>query len=174
MAGPCLKQEPVLALPIFPGRRQPSIVGRNELNYRVRNGNGWTLALISTNLLVADFVSLASAFRPKLTLSVPPRLPRQTLRWFGFGVEVTSFYVIRSCRRTNCIILYSVPLVKPLFLRSRACFSRAPIEAQRSWFDGTGEKLPPQLRSRTVRRGFVPSGNFELVTRTGFEPMLTA
>ena len=43
----------VLALPIFPGRRQPSIVGRNELNYRVRNGNGWTLALISTNFIVA-------------------------------------------------------------------------------------------------------------------------
>ena len=42
---------PVLALPIFPGRRQPSIVGRNELNYRVRNGNGWTLVLISTNYL---------------------------------------------------------------------------------------------------------------------------
>ena len=43
----------VLALPIFPGRRQPSIVGRNELNYRVRNGNGWTLALISTNYLLS-------------------------------------------------------------------------------------------------------------------------
>ena len=41
----------VLALPIFPGRRQPSIVGRDELNYRVRNGNGWTLALISTNFM---------------------------------------------------------------------------------------------------------------------------
>ena len=164
----------MLALPIFPGRRQPSIVSRNELNYRVRNGNGWTLALISTNLLVADFVSLASAFRPKLTLSVHPRLPRQTLRWFGFGVEVTSFYVIRSYRRTNCIILYSVPLVKPLFLRSEACLSRVPIETQRSGFDGTGEKLPLRLRSRTVRRGFVPSDNFELVTRTGFEPMLTA
>ena len=40
---------PVLALPIFPGRCQPSIVGRDELNYRVRNGNGWTLILISTN-----------------------------------------------------------------------------------------------------------------------------
>ena len=39
----------VLALSIFPGRRQPSIVDRNELNYRVRNGNGWTLILISTN-----------------------------------------------------------------------------------------------------------------------------
>ena len=42
----------VLALPIFPGRHQPSIVGRDELNYRVRNGNGWTLALISTNLFI--------------------------------------------------------------------------------------------------------------------------
>ena len=44
-----LISRPVLALPIFPGRRQPSIVGRNELNYRVRNGNGWTLTLINTN-----------------------------------------------------------------------------------------------------------------------------
>ena len=53
----------MLALPIFPGRRQPSIVGRSELNYRVRNGNGWTLTLINTNCeLVADFVSFASAF----------------------------------------------------------------------------------------------------------------
>ena len=41
----------MLALPIFPGRHQPSIVGRNELNYRVRNGNGWTLILISTNYM---------------------------------------------------------------------------------------------------------------------------
>ena len=39
----------VLALPIFPGRLQPSIVGRSELNFRVRDGNGWTLALINTN-----------------------------------------------------------------------------------------------------------------------------
>ena len=43
----------VLALPIFPGRLQPSIVGRSELNFRVRDGNGWTLALISTNYLQA-------------------------------------------------------------------------------------------------------------------------
>ena len=46
----------MLALPIFPGRRQPSIVSRNELNFRVRNGNGWTLVLISTNF------SICSAF----------------------------------------------------------------------------------------------------------------
>ena len=41
----------MLALPIFPVRLQTSIFGRSELNFRVRNGNGWTLALISTNLL---------------------------------------------------------------------------------------------------------------------------
>ena len=52
ISGPnSVELRPVLALPIFPGRRQPSIVSRNELNYRVRNGNGWTLALISTNFI---------------------------------------------------------------------------------------------------------------------------
>ena len=39
----------MLALPIFPGRLQPSIVGADELNFRVRNGNGWTLIAINTN-----------------------------------------------------------------------------------------------------------------------------
>ena len=34
---------------IFPGRRQPSIVATDELNFRVRNGNGWTLIVISTD-----------------------------------------------------------------------------------------------------------------------------
>ena len=35
--------------PIFPGRFQPSIVGTDELNFRVRNGNGWTLAVKDTD-----------------------------------------------------------------------------------------------------------------------------
>ena len=35
---------------IFPGRCQPSIVDTGELNFRVRDGNGWTLTAISTNL----------------------------------------------------------------------------------------------------------------------------
>ena len=39
----------MLASPILPVRHQTSIVGRNELNFRVRDGNGWTLALINTN-----------------------------------------------------------------------------------------------------------------------------
>ena len=43
----------VLALPIFPGRRQPSIVTVNELNYCVRNGNRCTLVTINTYYFVA-------------------------------------------------------------------------------------------------------------------------
>ena len=35
--------------PIFPVRLQTSIVGTGGLNYRVRNGNGWTPAVIATN-----------------------------------------------------------------------------------------------------------------------------
>ena len=52
----------VLALPIFPGRLQPSIVGRSELNFRVRDGNGWTLALISTNYLQAQCANKCIVF----------------------------------------------------------------------------------------------------------------
>ena len=37
------------ALPIFPGRFQPSIFGANELNYCVRDGNRWTLIAINTD-----------------------------------------------------------------------------------------------------------------------------
>ena len=50
------EQFPVRALcrhrPIFPGRRQPSIVGTSELNFRVRDGNGWTLSVINTYYVV--------------------------------------------------------------------------------------------------------------------------
>ena len=41
----------MLALPIFPARLQASIFGAGELNFRVRDGNGWTLTAINTNLL---------------------------------------------------------------------------------------------------------------------------
>ena len=40
----------VLALPILPVRHQTSIFGASELNCRVRDGNGWTLTAINTNL----------------------------------------------------------------------------------------------------------------------------
>lgn len=35
--------------PIFPGGSPPSIFGTEELNYRVRDGNGWTLFVIDTD-----------------------------------------------------------------------------------------------------------------------------
>ena len=50
----------VLALPIFPARLQASIVGRNELNFRVRNGNGWTLILINTNYLIVPLKGMVT------------------------------------------------------------------------------------------------------------------
>ena len=36
---------------IFPGRLQPSIFDADELNFRVRNGNGWNLIAINTDYL---------------------------------------------------------------------------------------------------------------------------
>ena len=52
-----LKKEPpsfrmaviVLAIPIFPCSHPQSIVGANELNFCVRDGNRWTLTAIITN-----------------------------------------------------------------------------------------------------------------------------
>ena len=38
--------------PIFPGRLQPSIFGTAKLNFRVRNGNGWTLCVKNTDSLL--------------------------------------------------------------------------------------------------------------------------
>ena len=39
---------------IFPGRRQPSIFNANELNFRVRKGNGCDLIAISTDYEIGD------------------------------------------------------------------------------------------------------------------------
>ena len=42
------------ASPIFPGGCPPSIFGTDELNYRVRDGNGWTLSVIDTDYAVMN------------------------------------------------------------------------------------------------------------------------
>ena len=39
----------MFALPIFPASHPASIVGANELNFCVRDGNRWTLMTINTN-----------------------------------------------------------------------------------------------------------------------------
>ena len=57
--------------PIFPEGFPSSIFGVNELNYRVRDGNGWTLITINTDCAVLfasavsfslDIISLRKAF----------------------------------------------------------------------------------------------------------------
>ena len=74
----------MLALPIFPGRLQPSIVGRSELNFRVRDGNGWTLALISTNYIAAAFAVTTIIFT--FPLSVKRKMVTRT----GFEPMLTA------------------------------------------------------------------------------------
>ena len=67
---------PVLALPVFPGRRQPSIVGGDELNYRVRNGNGWTLTPINANFMssgLPENIRILFAFRFFVKSFLPER-----------------------------------------------------------------------------------------------------
>ena len=62
----------MLALPIFPGRHQPSIVGAYELNFCVRDGNRWTLIAINTNYQMSFLIYLEkmvthTGFEPMLT-----------------------------------------------------------------------------------------------------------
>ena len=64
-SGPVKTGPFVSALPIFPGRRQPSIFGASELNCRVRDGNGWTLTAISTDSVGRFRVSILTAFAAK-------------------------------------------------------------------------------------------------------------
>ena len=42
---------------IFPGSCPPSIFSASELNFRVRNGNGWTLTAINTDCIAPPFLS---------------------------------------------------------------------------------------------------------------------
>ena len=74
----------VSALPIFPGRRQPSIFGAGELNCRVRDGNGWTLTAISTDS------SMQAPYR-----SLPPSVKAHSLRCIS-SPSRTHFVGLRS------------------------------------------------------------------------------
>ena len=61
--------------PIFPARLQASIFGTVELNFRVRNGNGWTLYVKITDLtqaaacIVCVSIDLSSRLVSKQVLS---------------------------------------------------------------------------------------------------------
>ena len=53
----------MLALPIFPCSHPQSIVGANELNFCVRDGNRWTLIAINTNYSEIHVTLCSAAFR---------------------------------------------------------------------------------------------------------------
>ena len=83
--------------PIFPGRLQPSIVGTDELNFRVRNGNGWILTVINTNFVVADFAKsrhLASSMARSLRRSSSPT----RTHFIGLRVGLGRGYELRGLR----------------------------------------------------------------------------
>ena len=63
-------------IPIFPGRLQPSIFGTSELNFRVRNGNGWTLTVNNTNSRLFRLAFLLPSVRLSTLFSIayPARL----------------------------------------------------------------------------------------------------
>ena len=61
----------MLALPIFPASHPASIVGANELNFCVRDGNRWTLAAINTNFIVAVRHFMSKTFVCDPLLHIP-------------------------------------------------------------------------------------------------------
>ena len=62
--------------PTLPCRLQRSTIGRLGLNHRVRDGNGWTLALISTNYIAAAFAVTTIIFT--FPLSVKRKMVTRT------------------------------------------------------------------------------------------------
>ena len=64
---------------IFPGRRQPSIFSVSELNFRVRDGNGCTLATISANSFFIRPGFLPRLLRLENPVALPRGLPRNNL-----------------------------------------------------------------------------------------------
>ena len=64
--------------PIFPSRLQRSIFGTAQLNFRVRNGNGWTLCVNGTNCLSLGHWKLNNKFtrfKRSADLSSPSQAP---------------------------------------------------------------------------------------------------
>ena len=57
---------------IFPGSFPPSIVSAGELNYRVRNGNGWILSAIGTGCMLRANAHNIGAFNMKLKANGDP------------------------------------------------------------------------------------------------------
>ena len=73
---PIFRSELMLALPIFPCSHPQSIVGANELNFCVRDGNRCTLTAINTN-----YLSVFRLLPENIHHYTTARLPCQALFW---------------------------------------------------------------------------------------------
>ena len=107
----------MLALPIFPDRLQSSIVGRSELNFRVRNGNGWTLALISTNfarasaptILFSGCHTLKTEQRENVAARPLPANRRSSPRAISTGqLHTLLHFHLRPIKQVVCLCPYSL------------------------------------------------------------------
>ena len=64
----------MLALPIFTASRPATIVGADELNFCVRDGNRWTLIAINTNYLIGCTLKTEHILISMIRLFVQPSL----------------------------------------------------------------------------------------------------
>ena len=138
---PTFQSRHVLALPIFTASHPATIVGANELNFCVRDGNRWTLIAINTHSYGWALAHLLS---------------RCLFAVFRYSPHC-SFWIVSNLFQ----------FVNPFFVSSYQ------IKAQHRGFDlettshDTGEETFPNIFEQCVMCE-------ELVTHTGFEPMLTA
>ena len=112
----CFWKEKSQHLPIFPGRLQPSIFGTTQLNFRVRDGNGWILSVIGTGFSLY----MLSCFRRLTTLSwIRMRLQNWTdsntsascwIRFFRFSSLRSSPRPISTPKLNASLHLHLVPI----------------------------------------------------------------
>ena len=98
----------MLALPIFPVRLQTSIFGADELNFRVRDGNGWTLTAINTNLLSFvkeskqrklpwTLLGLGACFDSRFGLAASRNFSLLTV----FSKTISRYSIVNSCSQED-------------------------------------------------------------------------
>ena len=135
----------MLALPIFPCSRPQSIVGASELNFCVRDGNRWTLTAINTNCYQ---VSL-----------------KTTLLYYSFFICQVVFFISAHHKQHNEVVASgNDEQSHPPSLTASNPTKWLRAEAMSSGMS----KLSALAGSERY------AACEELVTRTGFEPMLTA
>ena len=114
---------------IFPGRLHPSIFDVSELNFRVRNGNGWNLTAINTDSFSGYPENrLASILQLMIALDLHSwKSPRPiSTRWLhmspyfhlvpiylivfegSYSLEVMGYLILRTASRLDAFSVYPI------------------------------------------------------------------